>query len=195
LKPKQRAGSRSFAQDDKKRRRAPPLGHLNPYAALPFPPRKRRHRKICGVGDFANAFGAAHSEGKAKSGARGLGIYLARTLASNGSPETQPKKVSRPSASVSDAQINGIIWKLRPAGGSSAIYLFFAKCSRLSTVAVRLVPALANSQPVREYFRSWLLEKKFGRRRSGVIQARNDYVCHVASWREALLVPQNFPGC
>ena len=124
-----------------------------------------------------------------------IGIYLARTLASNGSPETQPKKVSRPSASVSDGQINGIIWKLRPAGGSSAIYLFFAKCSRLSTVAVRLVPALANSQPVREYFRSWLLEKKFGRRRSGVIQARNDYVCHVASWREALLVPQNFPGC
>jgi hypothetical protein len=168
LKPKQRAGSRSFAQDDKKRRRAPPLDHPNPYAALPSSPRKRRHRKICGVGDFANAFGAAHSEGKAKGGARGLGIYLARTLASNGSPDTQPKKVSRPSASVSDAQINGIIWKLRPAGDSSTIYLFFAKCSRLSTVAVRLVPALANSQPVREYFRSRLLEKKFGRRRSGV---------------------------
>jgi hypothetical protein len=63
---------------------------------------------------------------------------------------------------VSDAQTNGIIWKLRPAGGFSAIYLFFAKCSRLSTVAVRLVPALANSQPVRESFRSRLLAKSLG---------------------------------
>jgi hypothetical protein len=46
---------------------------------------------------------------KQRAVARDLEIYLARTLASNGSPETQPKKVSRPSASVSDAPINGII--------------------------------------------------------------------------------------
>jgi hypothetical protein len=38
-----------------------------------------------------------------------IGIYLAQMLASNGSPQIQPIKVSRPSAIVSDAQINGII--------------------------------------------------------------------------------------
>ena len=71
-----------------------------------------------------------------------IAIYLARTLANNGSPEIQPIKVSRPSAIVSDAQSNGIIRNRWPAGGSSAIYLFLAECSHLSTAAVRPVPSV-----------------------------------------------------
>jgi hypothetical protein len=42
-----------------------------------------------------------------------IGIYLPRTLASNGNPEIQPMNVSSPSAIVRDAQINGIMRKLR----------------------------------------------------------------------------------
>ena len=42
-----------------------------------------------------------------------IGIYLARTLASRSRPEIQPMNVSRPSAIVRDAQIKGIVRKLR----------------------------------------------------------------------------------
>lgn len=38
-----------------------------------------------------------------------IGIYLARTLASSGTPEIQPISVSRPNAIASDAQTNGIV--------------------------------------------------------------------------------------
>jgi hypothetical protein len=42
-----------------------------------------------------------------------IGIYLARTLASSSRPEIQPMNVSKPSAIVSDAQINGTMRKRR----------------------------------------------------------------------------------
>jgi hypothetical protein len=42
-----------------------------------------------------------------------IGIYLARTLASNGTPEIQPMSVSKPNAIASDAQISEIIRKLQ----------------------------------------------------------------------------------
>jgi hypothetical protein len=44
-----------------------------------------------------------------------IGIYLARTLASSSRPEIQPMNVSKPSAIVSDAQINEVVRKLRPS--------------------------------------------------------------------------------
>jgi hypothetical protein len=49
-----------------------------------------------------------------------IGIYFARTLASNGNPEIQPMNVTSPSAIVRDAQINGIMRKLRLSLRSSA---------------------------------------------------------------------------
>ena len=76
-----------------------------------------------------------------------IGIYLARTLASNGSPETQPIKVSRPSAIVSDAQLNGTIRKLRPEGGSSATDSFCLKRLHLSTAAGPEVSGLHGQTP------------------------------------------------
>ena len=76
-----------------------------------------------------------------------IGIYLARTLASNGSPEVQPIKVSRPSATVSDAQINGIIRKRRPEGGSSATDSFCLKRLHLSTAAGSELSGLHSQTP------------------------------------------------
>ena len=42
-----------------------------------------------------------------------IGIYLARTLASNGTPEIHPISVSKPNAIASNPQINGMIRNLR----------------------------------------------------------------------------------
>src|SRR5437868_6510977 len=59
------------------------------------------------------AISPAPTKVKQKAVLGAIGIYLARTLASNGTPEIQPMSVSRPNAIASDAQINGIIRKLR----------------------------------------------------------------------------------
>jgi hypothetical protein len=68
-----------------------------------------------------------------------IGIYLAPTLASSGTPEIQPMNVSRPNAIVSDAQVNGIIRKLRLSLRSSAAPLVCRNtgiCPRLARLLV-----------------------------------------------------------
>src|SRR5438105_2317800 len=68
-----------------------------------------------------------------------IGTYLARTLANKGTPEIQPMNVSRPNTFVEDAQINGIIRKLRLPLRSSATPLVCRKHRHLFTPGRLLV--------------------------------------------------------